>query len=277
MDELPADIVERLEKLPAGLREEYFKDCLQETRFSSFQSSLYLIREIKDLEKFKEIQEKYSRFLVFTAREWFLSIPQIQNLQNPVLQEYLRLVLSEMLSKNLIQGTDGWCYVTKHALLLWPISPICCENHLDIYLAEDGGRECCYCEKLQPCMAKDKTRKCHKKAFCCFLEGGVHLCKHHAKRVFKDDTDKSLINDRIELDDGRVMWTLKNADFMDVTNMQVDSGPKYVSFNDFGEYEIKAKPIIKKEEEKGATEDTLLRVREEIVALQPKDSFWDVI
>lgn len=277
MDELPEDIVKELDKLPASIRDEYFKDCLQETRFSSFKSSLYLVRQIKDIEKLQEVQEKYSRFLVYTAKEWFLSIPQIQNLQNTIIQEYLRLALSDLLSRNLIQGTEGWCYVTRHALILWPLSPVACVMKNDLYLEEDGGSECCYCVNKVPCMSKDKTRKCHKKKFCCFLEGGVHLCINHARRVFKsDESEVSLVNDRIELEDGRVVWTLKNADFMDVTGMEVEGQPKHVILNDFGEYECCHHSVYVKEEE-GATEDTLLKVREELVNLQPKESFWDTI
>ena len=266
-----------ISKLPEFLRRDYVLDCLQAARFATFKSSLYLIQSV-GYANLEEIQKRYSKFLVFTASEWFRAIPTIQNMGSPLIERYLRLVLSELLERNIIQETEGWNkYLIHTSLILWPLSPVVPRapgsDKLGLAALEDPP--CVYCEQDWPCMAKEKGG-CHRKKFCCLVQAGVHLCKVHGEMVFREDRP---LGTSVELDDGRRVWGVGRADFIDRYGIQLfDPRRDKVLLNTMGEYEMRGSPRPGGDwflEEPDELEETELRVRGEIVKDLPPQAFWD--
>lgn len=281
--ELPDAILLSISRLRPELQEEYLKDALQETRFSSFISSTFLVLNAGNHPDYlRDLQEKYSRFLVYSAREWFIAIPSIQCIRNPLLEKYLRLTLSELLQRNIIQETEGWnYYLIRTALVLWAISPIVPElgsvesMPLVCPPIPSKGPPCIYCDKDWQCMAKDKT-KCHSKKFGCFIEGGVHLCRTHGEIVFGEDRPLGV---RVELEDGRVIWGVGKADYIDRYGVQFhDYEKNRVALNEFGEYNVIGCPKLDKDwfmQEPDDLDEVELRVRDKMCKFLPPQSFWD--
>lgn len=283
-DELPDAILERISRFPESVRSEYLKDCLQETRFSYFDSSGFLVAQLGGVSShsdyLKELQEKYSRFLVYSAREWFISIPSIQCIRNPFLEKYLRLALSELLKRNIIQETEGWNYhLIYSSLILWALSPIVPHEGsiqsrpLELPRQAKAPR-CIYCENDWQCMAKDKT-KCHHKKFCCLVEAGVHLCKTHGDTVFKEDRP---IGANVPLDDGRTIWGMGKSEFIDRCGLRFhDYQKNTVCLNEFGEYNVTGCPVLAPDwfmDEPDELDELELRVRSKLQGYLPPQSFW---
>lgn len=302
--ELPDAILEKISSLPKFIQSEYLLDCLQQTRFSYFKSSAFLLRPGVSREYIEAVQKKYSRFLVYTAREWFLSIPVIQTLGNPFIEQYLRLVLCELLERNIIQETEGWNYYLLHtSLIYWSLSPIVstvtagCELNPQFLASRlslpSSQRQqlkeprCVYCENKWPCMAKDKT-ECHHSKFCCLLQAGVHLCKTHGKIIMSHNRP---LGTKVELEDGRRIWGIGDHDFIDRYGVKFYDHEKVsVQLNDFGEYTVVAAVVANNPptgpsssasvaegdwfmNEPDELEETELRVRS--TEEYPPQSFWE--
>lgn len=236
-EELPPEVLAKLAQIPAAIRDEYRKDLLQETRFSVFVSSNVLLEVDKSL--LMGIQHKYGRFLVASAREWFISIPLFQCVRSRIVHKYLRLVLSELLGKNIIQKTEGWNFhIIYLSLILWARSPIpykgvTGETQIDLPVKQ--SLRCAYCENNWRCMAKDKT-KCTGRRFLCHTEAGVHLCEYHGNQVFSEERPLGVF---VDLEDERRMWGVGRVEFMDKVGMRIHDYEKHkVALNDFGEYQV---------------------------------------
>lgn len=278
---MPDAILEKISKLPESIRSEYLKDCLQETRFSYFESSGFLIQLSGHPDYLSELQEKYSRFLVYSAREWFASIPFIQCVKNPFLERYLRLALSELMKRNIIQETEGWnYYLIRTALILWALSPVVPRGgsvaSWPLEFPYAGRRpRCIYCEEGRPCMAKDKS-KCHHKRFSCLVEAGIHLCKNHGEIIFLEDRT---LDASVPLEDGRTALAVGRADFIDRYGMKLRDREKIaVCLNEFGEYRVVGCPRFHLDwfmDEPDDLDEIELRVRTSLRDSLPPQTFWD--
>jgi hypothetical protein len=287
--ELPDAILTKISLMPQFVQQEYLLDCLQETRFSYFKSSTFLLRPGVSREYVEAIQRKFSRFLVYTAREWFISIPALQSLGNPFIEQYLRLMLCELLERNIIQETEGWNYYLLHtSLIYWSLSPVAGSTIggelitnfsspspqlklPSVQKQQTKEPRCVYCENKWPCMAKDK-RNCHHSKFCCFIQGGVHLCKTHGQIIMSQNRP---LGTNVQLEDGRRIWGIGDHDFIDRYGVKFFDHEKVsVRLNDFGEYTVFPSPRSMDwfMSEPDDLEETELRVRS--TEKYPPQSFW---
>jgi hypothetical protein len=196
----------------------FLLDAVKGHRTSYFECYDFLIYNFHET-TVKKIQEMFSGFIISTADEWYKCIiPIIQHNRNPIIHEFLRLMLRELLSRGFIQRTPGWNYVVvRSALLYWCRSPIpSSANDKSSYSIKSDSDTCIYCQCSARCMVSDNCSI--KGKFKCFIEGGVHLCSEHGDYLL--GSNGSLCSN-LELKDGRRVFYCGKNEYIDLHGVDI--------------------------------------------------------
>lgn len=194
-------------------------DAVKSYRMGYFKCYNYLMNNFNE-QKVKKIQELLGKFIIFSAEEWYRCvIPLVQQSPNPIFHEFLRLMLSELLTRGLIQRTIGWDYVViRVALLYWCCSPVpSFAVKPECYTLRDDCTTCIYCQCNSNCMFSDECSK--KGKYKCFIEAGIHLCSAHGEYLLGDNGS---FNRNLKLKDGRTVFYCGRTDYVDLNG--IDTG-----------------------------------------------------
>lgn len=240
MDEIGPTLREKLMQYPPGYRNILLKDALQQIRFMNLVSTQSAINTLPDAE-LQEFKNKFSRFTVFSAWEWFQTIPYIQH-SSEFLQIHLKLMLNELICTKKLIGTEGWdSMLVKASLLYWTTCPditttkLCPKLTLGTVAKE---AKCIYCLHNTPCMACSKA-ECKGAKFLCHIESGVHLCMHHG-RLYTESWP-NMFGTCLQLEDGRNIFPLSRAAWCDKNNMEIEPiilQPRELQLSEFDEYTL---------------------------------------
>jgi hypothetical protein len=196
----------------------FLLDAIKGHRTSYFHCYDFLVNNFHET-TVKKIQEMFSGCIVNTAEEWYKCIiPIVQHNRNPIIHEFLRLMLRELLIRGFVQRTPGWNYIViRSALLYWITSPIPpMANDKTCYRVKSDSDTCIYCQCNAKCMASDECSR--KGKFKCFIEGGVHLCAEHGEYLLGNNGS---MNRNLELKDGRRVFYCGKNDYIDLYGVDI--------------------------------------------------------
>lgn len=253
MDEVGPILRERILRQPPRVQSLYLRDALQECRLIKAVATQNALRALSPAEM-DLFCTRLSCFFVFTAREWFQSIPQIQY-ASEFTQTQLRLMLSELICTKKLIDTDAWnLSVVRSSLIYWCGSNIPLAATTGAHVEKIGipltppfgvasFEKCAYCRNSEPCMALDRT-KCgkHRRGYICHNESGLHLCHAHALGMLVPlPGAPAQFNRTLKLQDGREVYTLLRSSWADDNGLDVgpDTIEKRVLIqNGFDEYDF---------------------------------------
>lgn len=254
MDEVGPILRDRISRQPPRVQQLYLRDALQQARLIKAVATQNALRTLPAAEM-ELYRTRLSSFFVFTAREWFQSIPQIQY-ASEFTQTQLRLMLSELLCTKKLIDTDAWnLSIVRSSLIYWcnshvPLSACTATTQIEkigIPLTPPFGvasfEKCAYCRSSEPCMALDKS-KCGKqrRGYICHNESGLHLCHTHAQGMLIPLPGAPVqFNRTLKLQDGREVYTLLRSSWADDNGLDVgpDTIEKRVLIkNEFDEYDF---------------------------------------
>lgn len=253
MEEVGPILRERILRQPPRVQKLYLRDALQECRLIKAIATQNALRTLSQAE-LDLFRTRLSCFLVFTAREWFQSIPQIQY-ASEFTQTQLRLMLSELICTKKLIDTDAWnLSIVRSSLIYWcgshvPLAATTAAHveKIGIPLTPPFGvasfEKCAYCRNSEPCMALDRS-KCgkHRRGYICHNESGLHLCHAHALGMLVPlPGTPTQFNRTLKLHDGREVYTLLRSSWADDNGLDVgpDTIEKRVLIqNEFDEYDF---------------------------------------
>ena len=255
LEQLPPRIRASLINYPPRIRAVYVRDAIQQVRFAGMSCLPSLLADLsrKELDLF---QAQFSRFLIYSAYEWYLSIPRIQ-WSSYWLQMTLRECLIELIAKGEIKVTEGWgSLVVQSCLLYWCTSPNVGSKAQKLYFPDEVPG-CPYCEARMGCMAS-----------------GVHLCKTHGELYLTPRPD--MFSTILTLKDSRVIYSLARAQWADENSIELElEQPRKTLKVEWGQEwdHITSSPIIPP-----VRDQDLLDMRDRLIQdrrTRHPQTFWD--